>query len=164
MWEFDNLGWCTYYYLEFLFYFLVFGFTAEEKKHKLSELKTGLDEAESLVWHCFSSISSYVSEWLLSFWGLGFELIHDWLFPICFGTMTRDLKVQWCGCLDLENGPWYTQPMTNRESHACKIVRIQVWLEQSETGFQEDVNGTWSCCIQEWAHGVMHGWSCYGVQ
>jgi hypothetical protein len=29
------------------------GAIAEEKKHKLSELKTGLDEAESLVWYFF---------------------------------------------------------------------------------------------------------------
>jgi hypothetical protein len=48
-------------------FILVFGFTAKEKKRKLSELKTGLDEAESLVWHYFSSTSSYVFEWLLSF-------------------------------------------------------------------------------------------------
>lgn len=98
-----------------------------------------IGEAESLVWHCFSSISSYVSEWLLSFWGLGFELMHDWLFPIWFGTMTRDLKVQWCGCLDLENGPWHTHnlPPTQKATLLAKLQEYKSDLNNLKQDFKK---------------------------
>ncbi len=69
------------------------------------------------------------------------------------------------GCSDSENGPWGTEFTTNTESNtSCKVARIQVWLEQPEAGVQKSIISAGSCCFQEWAHGVRHGWPCDGVQ
>ena len=86
----------------------LFCLSAEQKKQKVSEIKAGIDEAETLV------LSSPFC-WNLSFLcTLGFW--YNWSYDI----------------VDSKNGPWGKKLATKCQGCAsCKVAWVQVRFEQS---------------------------------